>query len=102
MDEAEHGVIYVSLGSIVTPKSMPDVGEKIVDALKNLPQRVIMKWDKNLLQHIPDNILFDDWLPQADILSKENFIPIHIMEFKTFAFSEFFHPRIILKYAMSP
>lgn len=70
MDGAQHGIIYVSLGSIVTPKSMPKLGETIVDILENFPQRVIMKWDRNLLQHIPDNILVDKWLPQADILSK--------------------------------
>jgi len=71
MDEAENGVIYVSLGSIVTPKSMPQIGEIIIDALKDFPQKVIMKWDKELLQHIPNNVLIEKWLPQADILSKE-------------------------------
>lgn len=72
MDEAEHGVICLSLGTIVEPSTIESLGKIFIHVLESLPQRIIMKWDANLLPYIPKNFLVRDWIPQADILSKKN------------------------------
>lgn len=70
MDEAEFGVIFLSLGSTVEPNALDNIGNKFIQILGNLPQRVIMKWDPKLLQNVSDNILVQEWIPQNEILSK--------------------------------
>lgn len=46
IDEAEHGVIYSSLGSNLNPSAMPvEKQEAIIKALSKLEERVQWKWD---------------------------------------------------------
>jgi hypothetical protein len=33
-----------------------------------LPQRVIWKWEADIPENIPPNIMMVDWLPQQDLL----------------------------------
>lgn len=70
MDEAEHGFIYLSLGSLIEPNKIEDLGEIFIRTLETLPQRIVMKWDPKLLTHIPENFLVQEWFSQVDILSK--------------------------------
>lgn len=71
MDEAEYGVICVSLGSLIEPSKIESLGKIFVRVMENLPQRVIIKWDAGLLPYVPKNFLVQQWIPQVDILSKE-------------------------------
>ncbi|XP_041981637.1 UDP-glycosyltransferase UGT5-like [Aricia agestis] len=73
IEESEHGVIYVSFGSILKPSSMSkDKMIAIIETLKELKQRVIWKWNKKDLPGNPKNILVTKWLPQNDILAHPN------------------------------
>lgn len=74
MDEAEFGVIYLSFGSVLNPVGMQQLGRSLIDVAKELPQRVLMKWNKELLPHVPSNVLVRKWFPQSDILSSEFFV----------------------------
>lgn len=70
IEESEHGVIYISFGSMLRASSTPrDKLEAIIGALSELPQRVIWKWDEASLPGNPKNILLSKWLPQNDILA---------------------------------
>lgn len=71
MDEAEHGVIYVSLGSLIEPNNLENLGRRFIYVMENLPQRVVMKWDSSLLPYIPKNFIVRDWLSQGAVLSNE-------------------------------
>lgn len=70
MDEAESGVIYLSLGSTVEPTAFEDLGNTFVQILGRLPQRIIMKWDPKLLHSVPNNVKVQKWIPQCEVLSK--------------------------------
>lgn len=70
MDEAESGVIYLSLGSTIEPTAFDDLGNKFVEILGRLPQRVLMKWNRKLLQKVPSNFMVQEWIPQAEVLSR--------------------------------
>lgn len=70
MDEAKHGVIYLSLGSLLEPDILENLGKKFTPVFKDIPQRVIMKWDPQLLSDIPPNVLVEKWISQNDVLSK--------------------------------
>ncbi|KAK7574409.1 hypothetical protein V9T40_011600 [Parthenolecanium corni] len=74
MDEAEFGVVFLSLGSTVEPSALDNLGNIFIQALKNIPQRVIMKWDPKLLQNIPDNVLVQEWIPQNEVLNTADLI----------------------------
>lgn len=74
IDQAEHGVIYFSLGYFLQSSEMPH--EKIqifLEAFGKLKQRVIWKFEDESLM-TPPNVLVRKWLPQSDILAHENVI----------------------------
>lgn len=68
MDNAQHGVIYFSMGSNLRSKHMPDVLKK--DLLKmfgKLKQTVIWKFEEDLPNR-PSNVHIVQWTPQPSIL----------------------------------
>uniref|UniRef100_A0A336M393 UDP-glucuronosyltransferase n=2 Tax=Culicoides sonorensis TaxID=179676 RepID=A0A336M393_CULSO len=75
LDGAKHGVILFSLGSIIQSKDMP-IGKMRIFAnvFKTLKQRVIMKYEDNLLPSVSANVKTVQWLPQSDILAHPNVI----------------------------
>ncbi|KAK8397728.1 hypothetical protein O3P69_004484 [Scylla paramamosain] len=65
----EDGFIFFSLGSAVTPSSMPEEYRKIlVQVFGSLKQHVLWKWDKDTMEDLPPNVRLGKWLPQQDIL----------------------------------
>lgn len=44
--------------------------QAIINALAQLPQRVVWKWEEKSLPESPKNIYISNWLPQNDILGK--------------------------------
>ncbi|XP_050677456.1 UDP-glucosyltransferase 2-like [Leptidea sinapis] len=70
IEESEHGVIYISFGSMLKAATTPkDKVEEIVAALSKLPQRVLWKWEDKALPGNPKNIYLSNWFPQNDILA---------------------------------
>ncbi|CAB3360397.1 Hypothetical predicted protein [Cloeon dipterum] len=73
MDDAEHGVIYFSMGSTLKGNKMPrSKVDILVSAFAELPQRVIWKWESESLPGKPDNVKISEWLPQQAILAHPN------------------------------
>ncbi|XP_030387611.1 UDP-glucuronosyltransferase 2B1 [Scaptodrosophila lebanonensis] len=73
LDGATHGAIYFSLGSQVRSAEFPP--EKIqilLEVFGSLKQRVLWKFEADKLDHLPDNVMIQNWLPQADILAHPN------------------------------
>ncbi|KAM3961543.1 UDP-glycosyltransferase UGT5-like [Aphomia sociella] len=78
IEESEHGVIYISFGSLLRAATAPlDKLQAIIDALSLLPQRVIWKWEKESLPGNPKNIYLSKWLPQNDILAHPNVLAFY-------------------------
>lgn len=70
LDGADHGAIYMSLGSFMQSSMMPK--EKMVAILKvfgSLKQRIIWKFDSDDSLPLPSNVIVRKWLPQSDILA---------------------------------
>lgn len=44
----------------------------LLKVFSKLNQRVIMKWEADVLDRKPDNVLIGKWLPQDDILAHSN------------------------------
>uniref|UniRef100_A0A2S2NK27 UDP-glucuronosyltransferase n=2 Tax=Schizaphis graminum TaxID=13262 RepID=A0A2S2NK27_SCHGA len=71
INDADHGVILFSLGSIVSEESLgTDKLYKILNAFSKLKQKVIMKFDveKRSIQ-LPMNVKVVKWFPQRDLLA---------------------------------
>ncbi len=69
----EHGVIFVSFGSILSSKEMSeDMRKAFVNAFGSLKQKVLWKWETEEMQDKPDNLKLSKWLPQQDILGHPN------------------------------
>ncbi|KAI8432279.1 hypothetical protein MSG28_004706 [Choristoneura fumiferana] len=73
VDEAKHGVIYISFGSVISPSSLSHERVKaILEVVSELPQRFIWKWNNKTLLKAQDKLYTDSWLPQVDILGHPN------------------------------
>lgn len=69
MDEAEHGVVYVSFGSLLKIDSLPDEKrDAMVHAFARLKQRVLWRWSSELYER-PANLMTKSWIPQFDVLN---------------------------------
>ena len=70
MDGSEHGVVLMSLGSVVS--DLPDdVQTKLMETFRSIPYDVIMR-NKENISHAPDNVHFMSWIPQNDLLAHRN------------------------------
>lgn len=75
IEGATHGVIYMSLGTIVKSAAMPQsIAETKLDVFGWLRQRNIRKWESDSLpaSAMPANVMAMKWTPQADILVHRN------------------------------
>ncbi|XP_070065012.1 uncharacterized protein [Drosophila virilis] len=73
LDNAEHGVILISWGSMIRANSLsPEKRDGIVRAVARLKQQVIWKWENETLANMPPNMHIMKWLPQRDILCHPN------------------------------
>lgn len=74
VESAEHGVVYMSFGTIVNPAMLP---EKyiltFVNVFKKLKQKVMWKWIAEKPSNLSDNVMIRDWFPQSDVLGKYRF-----------------------------
>ncbi|KAJ8719643.1 hypothetical protein PYW08_011818 [Mythimna loreyi] len=70
VDEAEHGVVYISFGSVVRASTMPAATvQEVIKAMQQLPQRFIWKWEDKTLLVDKNKLYTNSWLPQVDILA---------------------------------
>ncbi|KAH8267529.1 hypothetical protein KR018_012652 [Drosophila ironensis] len=71
LKDTPHGAIFFSLGTNIKRAHLQeDTVQKFFNVLSKLRQKVIWKWDD--LENLPgksDNIFYDKWLPQDDILA---------------------------------
>ncbi|XP_044733442.1 UDP-glycosyltransferase UGT5-like, partial [Chrysoperla carnea] len=75
ISESKHGVIYFSLGSMILGSSLSDdVKQAFMDAFKELPQRILWKYEGETLPGKPDNVMIRKWMPHVDILSHPNVV----------------------------
>ncbi|EDX13415.1 UDP-glucosyltransferase 2 [Drosophila simulans] len=75
IEEAEHGVIYFSLGSNLNSKDLPENKRNaIVETLRGLKYRFIWKYEAETFDDRPDNVFISNWLPQDDILAHKKVI----------------------------
>ncbi|CAK1582730.1 unnamed protein product [Parnassius mnemosyne] len=78
IEASQHGVIYISFGSMLRAASMSrNQLETILSTLSELPQRVIWKWEEDSIPGNPKNIYISNWLPQNDILAHPNVIAFY-------------------------
>ncbi|XP_063912832.1 UDP-glycosyltransferase UGT5-like [Zophobas morio] len=73
LDEATEGVIYVSLGSNIKSVNLDEkLRNTIIEALSELPYKVLWKWESEYLPGRPKNVVTRHWFPQQDLLAHRN------------------------------
>ncbi|KAF7996922.1 hypothetical protein HCN44_002568 [Aphidius gifuensis] len=73
LDNANEGVLYFSLGSMIKSSSMNnETLKEIFEVLGNIPQKVIWKFETDRFDWIPPNFIIRKWLPQSAILHHPN------------------------------
>ncbi|KAJ8948061.1 hypothetical protein NQ314_008487 [Rhamnusium bicolor] len=73
MDNAREGFIYFSLGSNVRSNSLNQATLKaVVEALKEVPYKVLWKFEADDLPGKPDNVKLVKWAPQEIVLRHPN------------------------------
>lgn len=70
MDNAKHGVIYFSMGSLWQSKALPkSLISGLLKIFGELKQTVIWKFEDDL-KEVPKNVHIVQWAPQPSILGK--------------------------------
>nr|XP_023019246.1 UDP-glucuronosyltransferase 2A3-like isoform X1 [Leptinotarsa decemlineata] len=73
LDSAPEGVVYFSLGSNVKSANISsEIRNIIIEALSELPYKVLWKWETDYLPNQPYNVLTRKWIPQQDVLGHPN------------------------------
>eukprot|EP00096_Caligus_rogercresseyi_P010147 TRINITY_DN3598_c0_g1_i2.p2 TRINITY_DN3598_c0_g1~~TRINITY_DN3598_c0_g1_i2.p2 ORF type:complete len:258 (-),score=23.26 TRINITY_DN3598_c0_g1_i2:403-1176(-) len=73
MDDAPHGVVFVSFGSVLQSSQMSEEHRiMFLSAFSELKERVIWKWETEKMVDAPANLLLRKWLPQREILAHPN------------------------------
>ncbi|VVC34030.1 UDP-glucuronosyl/UDP-glucosyltransferase [Cinara cedri] len=68
IEGSAHGAVLFTFGSTVLMSSVPDdIKTAFLDALAELPQRVLLKYEGEL-KNKPDNVMIRKWFPQRDVL----------------------------------
>ncbi|XP_066904020.1 UDP-glycosyltransferase UGT4 [Halyomorpha halys] len=70
MDESKDGVIFMSLGSHIEPSMFKDQMNAFLQVFRELPQRVMLKYNPENGTDIPPNVKTSKWFPQQDVLGK--------------------------------
>lgn len=69
LDGAKEGVIYFSMGSNLKSTNLPvEKRDAILKAFGKRKEKVLWKWEDDVLPGQPQNIKLGKWLPQQDIL----------------------------------
>ena len=72
VQEAEHGVILVSFGTVITASKMTeDKRMMMLDVFSRLKERVIWRWEEEMTE-LPSNVVVSSWLPQTSLLAHPN------------------------------
>jgi glucuronosyltransferase len=70
LDNSEHGVIYMSLGSNVQSKELgPEIIGMLLKVFGSLKYDVLWKFESDHLPNKPKTVMIQKWLPQADLLA---------------------------------
>ncbi|XP_032905977.1 UDP-glucuronosyltransferase 2C1-like [Amblyraja radiata] len=67
----KHGLVVMSMGTIVSFLPM-EITMKIAEALSQIPQKVIWRYDGETPPNIGNNTLLAKWIPQNDLLGHPN------------------------------
>lgn len=71
LDSAEEGFVYFSLGGNVKSKDLNNqTMSNILEAFREIPYKVLWKFEANNLPGKPDNVKLIRWAPQQDVLRK--------------------------------
>ncbi|XP_051896177.1 UDP-glucuronosyltransferase 2C1-like [Pristis pectinata] len=67
----KHGLIVMSLGSIVSSLPM-QITMQVAEAFAQVPQKVIWRYDGEIPPNVGSNTLLVKWIPQNDLLGHPN------------------------------
>lgn len=69
LDTSEHGVIYMSFGTIVTPKLYNKNYTNFMEAFADIPFDILWKHEGETFTSTPSNVHIRKWFPQSDLLA---------------------------------
>lgn len=73
LDGAKNGAILFTLGSNSKSTYLPqETLNTLLKVFATLKQRIVMKWESEVLEGKPENVFVGTWLPQDDILAHPN------------------------------
>ena len=73
LDDAKDGVIYFSMGSNLKSAELPpEKRDAILGMFSKLKEKVLWKWEDDVLPGQPKNVKLSKWLPQQSVLAHPN------------------------------
>lgn len=73
LDSADEGAIVFSMGSNIKSTDWPvEMRQVFVEAFGKLKQKVLWKYEDEILPGKSDNVMISAWLPQRDVIAHPN------------------------------
>lgn len=70
---SEHGVIYFSFGSCIRSVDLPmEQLYAFIETFRLMKQKILWKYEGDVLPNMPSNVMIKKWLPQSDVLAHKN------------------------------
>lgn len=69
LDTSEHGVIYMSFGTIIKPNFYNKNSTNFLEAFSEVPYDVLWKYEGEDFSSFPSNVHIRKWFPQSDLLA---------------------------------
>ncbi|XP_050522154.1 UDP-glucosyltransferase 2-like [Daktulosphaira vitifoliae] len=70
IDGSTNGVIYFTFGSTIKMDTAPlHLQKSFIEALAEIPYRVLWKYESSNIDHLPNNVMVRKWFSQRDILA---------------------------------
>lgn len=81
INNSSHGAIYLTFGSTIKMDTFPLwIQEAVVEALSELPYRVLWKYESKYVGNLTKNVMIKNWFSQRDILSNYIILKEHVEE----------------------
>lgn len=73
LDDAKDGFVLFSLGSVITPKTLPpNLRQSYFEAFRRIKLTILWKWSGDPMPDLPRNVIQRKWIPQKQTLDHPN------------------------------
>ncbi|KAG5674708.1 hypothetical protein PVAND_004660 [Polypedilum vanderplanki] len=94
IENSKHSIVFFSFGSYINSGEMPkEKINQILEAFRNTKKTIFWKFDGDIPEGVPENVIIQNWFPQNELLSNP-VVTLFITSGSSLSFQEAIYHRI--------